>query len=193
MANAYPDFAPIVQNQVLPATKDLFMQASNHCFNDDVKIFAFQDMYKYLKAGPGVIDLPDDRRIFGEGATMGTHGTPNFPLFVYKGVYDEISSIADTDALVDKFYGQGVAIEYIRDDFGEHFVQAVTSVGDVLNFIEDRFDGKPISDCGIRNETLDALDSLPTFASFAGAYIGDLAGLLGRPLELIEIADLLGS
>lgn len=63
----------------------------------------------------------------------------------------------------------------------------------ILNFIKDRFDGKAISGCEIRNETLDALYSLPTFASFAGAYNGDLAGILDRTLEPIILAGLLGS
>lgn len=103
MANAYLDFAPIMQDQLLLAIKDLFIQAGNHCFNDVFKIFAFQDIYKYFKAGPGVFGLPEVRKIFGKGATMRTRGTPDFPLFVYKAVNDDISPIGDTVALFEKF------------------------------------------------------------------------------------------
>ncbi|KAI5238365.1 hypothetical protein E4T43_07458 [Aureobasidium subglaciale] len=47
---------------------------------------------------------------------------------------------------------------YVRDSFGEHFTQAATSTGDVLNFLADRFNGVAISGCSIRSEFLDALD-----------------------------------
>jgi hypothetical protein len=92
------------------------------------------------------------------GATMGTHGTPSMPIFVYKAVADEISPIADTDALVKQFCDAGVSITYVRDSFGEHFTQASTSTGDVLNYLTERFNGVPISGCSIRSEFLDALD-----------------------------------
>ncbi|KAI5195734.1 hypothetical protein E4T38_08888 [Aureobasidium subglaciale] len=91
-------------------------------------------------------------------ATMGRHGTPSMPIFAYKAVAGEISPIADTDALVQQFCNAGVSVTYVRDPFGEHFTQAATSTGDVLNFLADRFNGVSISGCSIRSEFLDALD-----------------------------------
>lgn len=90
---------------------------------------------------------------------MGTHGTPNMPIFAYKAVADEISPIADTDKLVQQFCDAGVSITYVRDSFGEHFTQAASSVGDILNFLTARFNGVPITGCEVRNSYLDALDA----------------------------------
>jgi hypothetical protein len=89
---------------------------------------------------------------------MGLTGTPTMPIFVYKSVNDEISPIADTDKLVQQFCEAGVSIEYVRDSFGEHFTQAATSTGDILNFLTDRFNGVRTSGCTVRNAFNDALD-----------------------------------
>jgi hypothetical protein len=89
---------------------------------------------------------------------MGTHGTPSMPIFVYKSINDEISPIADTDKLVQQFCNAGTSITYVRDSFGEHFTQAATSTGDVLNYLTDRFNGVPIKGCVTRNAFNDALD-----------------------------------
>lgn len=34
---------------------------------------------------------------------MGYHGVPQMPIFAYKAIGDEVSVIADTDDLVDKY------------------------------------------------------------------------------------------
>jgi hypothetical protein len=92
-------------------------------------------------------------------ATMSLHGTPSMPIFVYKAVADEISHIADTDALVEQFCNAGVSITYVRDSFGEHLTQASTSTGDVLNYLTDRFNNLTIPGCSICNECLDLLNA----------------------------------
>ncbi|RYN33134.1 hypothetical protein AA0114_g11976 [Alternaria tenuissima] len=112
---------------------------------------------------------------------MGRHGVPSMPLFVYKAVADEISPIADIDALVDQFCDDGVSITYVRDSAGEHFTQAATSFPDVINFLRARFAGNPISGCSIRNEFLDALDAGgPSY--FGSIIVTELSNLLGKPV-----------
>lgn len=120
-------------------------------------------------------------KYFRSNAQMGLHGVPSMPLFVYKAVADEISPIADTDALVDQFCNDGVTITYVRDAAGEHFTQAATSFPDVINFLRARFAGAPISGCSRRNEFLDTLDpgALPYFDA---TIINELLNILGEPV-----------
>ncbi|KAI5242440.1 hypothetical protein E4T42_07698 [Aureobasidium subglaciale] len=159
LGNAYTDF---------DAYAAAFNQAGCQCFYADVKTYAGQDIYSYFKQGQAIFDTnstdlyisidPIVNTTITNRATMGRHGTPSMPIFAYKAVADEISPIADTDALVQQFCNAGVSVTYVRDPFGEHFTQAATSTGDVLNFLADRFNGVPISGCSIRSEFLDALD-----------------------------------
>jgi hypothetical protein len=93
-----------------------------------------------------------------DGATMGRTGTPKMPIFAYKSVNDEISPIADTDKLVQQFCDAGVSVKYIREATGEHFSQAATSTGDVINFLKDRFDGVPQSGCTTQTAFNDLLN-----------------------------------
>ncbi|KAI4672754.1 uncharacterized protein J4E78_001256 [Alternaria triticimaculans] len=159
LGNAYPEFGKYVQDSLKPEKADAFNQAGRQCFYADVKTYAGQDIFTYFKQGQAIFDDPIAENTIRTGATMGLHGTPSMPIFVYKAVKDEISPIADTDALVDQFCKAGVSITYVRDSFGEHFTQAATSTGDVLNYLTDRFNGVPVSGCSIRNEFLDLLDA----------------------------------
>lgn len=102
---------------------------------------------------------PIAQKTIKNGATMGLHGTPSMPSFVYRAVADEISPTADTDALVQRFCDSGSSITYVRVSFGQHFTQASTSTGNVLNFFTDRLNSAPILGCSIRNEFLDLLDA----------------------------------
>jgi hypothetical protein len=73
---------------------------------------------------------------------MGLHGTPKMPMFFYKAIFDEVSPIADTDALVDKLCLQGAQIQYVRDAFGEHVTEAITGAGDAFTAGRGRWRGR---------------------------------------------------
>jgi hypothetical protein len=120
-------------------------------------------------------------RTIRDGATMGRIGTPQMPLFVYKSVNDEISPVADTDKLVKQFCAAGVSIKYIREATGEHFTQAATSTGDVINFLTDRFDGVPQAGCTTQTAFNDLLN--PGNAGTLGVnLVNVLLNALGTPL-----------
>jgi hypothetical protein len=190
LGNAYPDFGTYVQDSLIEATKDKFNQGGENCFNNDVLLFAGQDIFKYFKQGQKVLDgkllpqsmffPPKDKppnqkfrhdamltstppapiavNTIRDGATMGRTGTPQMPIFAYKSVNDEISPIADTDKLVRQFCDAGVSVTYIREATGEHFSQAATSTGDVINFLKDRFDGVAQSGCTTQTAFNDLLN-----------------------------------
>lgn len=56
---------------------------------------------------------------------MGLHGVPLMPVYVYKTTNDQISPIADTDALVALFCEQGANILYQRNTVGTHGTEEV--------------------------------------------------------------------
>lgn len=181
MANAFPEFENALTAQLIPEKEAEFYQAGANCFYGDVVLFAGQNMSSYFYDGDNIITEPTIAKYFRSNAQMGLHGVPSMPLFVYKAVADEISPIADTDALVDQFCNDGVSITYVRDAAGEHFTQAATSFPDVINFLRARFAGVPISGCTRRNEFLDILDpgALPYFDE---TIINELLNILGEPV-----------
>lgn len=181
MANAFPDFQAALNKQLIPATAAQFYKAGQNCFYGDVVLFAGQNISSYFYDGDNIIIEPTIAKYFESNARMGRHGVPSMPLFVYKAVADEISPIADTDALVNQFCADGVSITYVRDAAGEHFTQAATSFPDVIDFLRARFAGTPISGCSIRNEFLDALDA-GGLSYFGGIIVTELLNFLGKPV-----------
>ncbi|KAI6793551.1 secretory lipase-like protein 1 precursor [Hortaea werneckii] len=181
MAKAFPEFDAALQEQLIPETAAEFYRAGENCFYGDTVLFALQNMSSYFYDGDNIINEPTIAKYFHSNAEMGQHGTPSMPLLVYKSVFDEISPIADTDALVNQFCRQGASINYIRDYAGEHFTQAATSFPDVINFFRDRFAGVSMSGCNTRNAFLDLLDpgALPTFEKIV---IEELLNVLSEPV-----------
>ena len=112
---------------------------------------------------------------------MGRIGKPTMPIFAYKSVNDEISPVADTDKLVKQFCNEGVSVKYIREATGEHFTQAATSTGDVINFLTDRFNGMPQTGCTTQTSFNDLLN--PGNAGTLGVnLVNVLLNALGTPL-----------
>jgi hypothetical protein len=70
--------------------------------------FANQNLYRYFINGTPTLLEPLPQAILSETGLRGTHGTPNFLLFFYKAIGDELSPINNTNALVflkDRFDG----------------------------------------------------------------------------------------
>ncbi|KAF5974254.1 LIP-domain-containing protein [Fusarium coicis] len=102
----------------------------------------------------------------------------------YKAQNDEISPVVDTDAVAKKYCNAGMSITYVWEAAGEHFTEAALSIGDVLNSLNPRFTGTPVSGCTTRDVLLSPLSS-PQTAATAGTFIvGTLLSLLSIPIGL---------
>lgn len=96
--------------------------------SEDESTYAFQDITRYFV--DGLADITGDEvmtAINGDGI-MGLSGVPQMPVYAYKAVNDEISQVADTDALVDKYCGLGVNILYERNRIGGHSAEETNGV-----------------------------------------------------------------
>jgi hypothetical protein len=140
---AYPDLAAFIDENLIASKAAEFKDAQTQCLDTDITEYIFQDIYSYFSDGAALLQAPVAQAVIAETGQMGTHGTPQMPMFFYKAVYDEISVIADTDALVEKLCSQGAQIQYVRDELGEHVTEAITGAGDAFVFLQDRFNGIP--------------------------------------------------
>jgi len=180
LTKIFPDFKAAIDAQLVPGKEDAFYASLERCFYDDVKSYAFQNTSTYFKTD--IVTEPTVARYLNDRCNQGFHGTPSMPIFWYKAQADEISPIADSDALVEKYCNAGVSITYVREAAGEHFTEAALSIGDVLNFLAARFNGVPISGCTTRSVFLSPLSS-PATATTAGLFIvNTLLTILGVPI-----------
>lgn len=73
-------------------------------------LYRYQDVFEYFIGGEADLQSPLIQHIFNTQTYEGYHGIPQIPIFVYKPIHDELSPIADADALVDRYCGVGVNI-----------------------------------------------------------------------------------
>jgi hypothetical protein len=85
--------------------------------------------------------VPRVRTVFARLDVM-TRPAPRAPSFFYNEVLDEIAIIRPVDELFAADCARGSAIDYDRDQLGEHLTGAATYVLPALNYLSDRFDGK---------------------------------------------------
>jgi pimeloyl-ACP methyl ester carboxylesterase len=68
---------------------------------------------------------------------------PLVPTFVYHGDVDEIIPNAVGVGLRDRWCALGATVKWAQYPFGEHLVAQALASGDVVNWLDDRFNGRP--------------------------------------------------
>lgn len=180
LANQYPDLGPIIDQHLLPQYRDSFYKAKSQCFGADTSDYANQDIIGMFDDRSLVYTNPTAVRILAENA-LGKH-TPKIPMFVYKSLKDEISPIAETDALVAKYCSGGTIVQYQRDQESNHPTLAIIAAPKALSWLVDRMNGvKFQSSCSTKTVfssllDLDALKFLPKVLWDA------LLDILGKPV-----------
>ncbi|KAH8811278.1 lipase 1 precursor [Xylogone sp. PMI_703] len=126
--------------------------------------FAFQDISNYFVNGFRDIFSSTSERIFDRDWIMGYHGVPQMPIFAHKAIADEISLVADTDKLVDRYCTVGANILYQRNTVGGHNAEAVNGAPAVFEWLASVFGGTynrtyPTIGCTIQNVTVNITTS----------------------------------
>ena len=142
-----------------PYNATAFLAARTQSTADDAVAYAGQDIFAYFADGEGVLRAPALLARINRDGIMGYHGVPQMPVFAYKAVADEISKVADTDALVERYCGIGANILYQRNAVGGHTADAFNGAPEVIRFLSAVFDGSYASKynatgCTIQNVTV---------------------------------------
>nr|WP_271211724.1 lipase family protein [Rhodococcus wratislaviensis]GLK37896.1 putative lipase [Rhodococcus wratislaviensis] len=126
-------------------------------------------------ATPEVLEVFDDIRLGGR--------IPQCPLLVVHPIHDQIICVDDVDRQVERYVEGGAHVTYVRDRLSEHLSLMVISAPTVLEWLTDRFDGKPLPAAGTSTVWSIALSS--TLAPLHGLLtVGRTAArvLFARPL-----------
>ncbi|KAI0161092.1 lipase 1 [Hypoxylon sp. FL1284] len=106
--------------------------------------YAGQDIYEFFVGGRA--DLEGNacealRRVRQTEWTLGYHGAPAMPLYVYKAIGDEMTPIGDTDEHVDSLRRYGVSVLYERNMAGNHMTEIVNGQDRAMQWLASVFDG----------------------------------------------------
>lgn len=122
-------------------TKTEFLKGLNYSLTQASVAFYKQDLSQYFEDGFMDVFNNNTLQIVYNDGIMGYHGVPTMPLYVYKAVHDEISVIADTDALVDKYCNMGANIVYERNKLGSHAEEGTLGAPGALLWLLSAFSG----------------------------------------------------
>lgn len=187
---SYPALAEYVNSVLIPEKAHEFHAINFVCTNDSQAQNREdgQDISTYFKGGFDALNNPVAQDVITNGATMGRRSTPTIPMFVYKAIGDEISHVADTDALVEKYCADGARIEYERNLVGEHVSEAILGSGAAVNFLIDRMDGKPVAAGCKKTDVLVA--NVKSFRGFSANLLGILNDILLAPLRPTSLQEI---
>lgn len=125
-----------------------------------------------------ILAAPEIAHMFAELRLGQT--APAMPVLMLQAIHDEFISVRHIDALVDDYQAHGGRVTYLRDRLSEHALLYPLSIPIGLQWISDRFAGKPDDEPGTRVVSL--LLSPRTIAGVLRILWVTLKVILGRPL-----------
>jgi hypothetical protein len=143
LARSYP--ADIHLNTLLsPLGKAAEKVVTNECVEEIVAQYAFQNIQSYTAGNVNPLTVPGVRKAIAAD-DLGQR-TPAGPIFIYQAANDEIIPLAGVQALNNGYCQAGVPVDFVKDELSEHVSLAVAGAGAALNYLIDRFAGKPAPD-----------------------------------------------
>jgi hypothetical protein len=151
LSRAYPQYIQL--NELLnPLGQIYFSTLQKACLEQIVAQGVFQRIEMYTKGNIDPLSLPNIQTVVALDE-LG-HRTPAGPLFVFHSANDELIPVGGVDQLVNTYCAAGVTVDYVKDVLSEHNTLAVTGMGAAIDYLQDRFAGKPApSTCATGPET----------------------------------------
>lgn len=184
-SKAYPELDKWVDQNLIQSRKPEFNSIARGCLAQLEEKASGMDIFSFFPQGVAFLQDPTVQSAFKKGGEMGTHGVPHMPLFVYEGAKDQIEPAESTEKLIAQYCSQrhAVNIEYQSAKLLDHVGEALAGSLDALPWIEDRLEGKPITNKRCTRKSVDLvefdLESLKALGSVLGAAV---QGLLGADL-----------
>ncbi|RAO67058.1 uncharacterized protein BHQ10_003070 [Talaromyces amestolkiae] len=173
----YANAFPIVESYVLSRLTDEVKTSGNFTAGRNLNIdeifvtYAYVDVYSYFIGGEDdILGSPLLQYFWDTQGTMGVHGLPDMPMYVYKAIADQLAPVQDTDALVGKYCAEGQAVAprkesgvqilYERNTIGGHLAEESNADASAVEFLSKALNGNlgagwpGIGGCVVRNVTV---------------------------------------
>ncbi|QKX64106.1 uncharacterized protein TRUGW13939_11279 [Talaromyces rugulosus] len=152
-ANAFPELGDYLLSRLTPQAKKsgVFTKAHNMTVTEGFVFYNNSDPFSYFINGREDILLsPLINSLLERQGTMGKHGFPTMPMFVYKAIADQLAPIEGADALIEQYCGynsvvgsaKGARILYERNTIGGHLAEELNQDASALAFLAKAFNGQ---------------------------------------------------
>ncbi|KAK7205332.1 secretory lipase family protein [Myxozyma melibiosi] len=180
LANAYPAFAPIIQEHLLPSKKAEFNTAYDTCLGASALRFILHDLFAYFDDFDALLAMEEIQTVLTAN-DLG-HAIPTIPIYMYKSILDEIDGIGYTDKLYKTYCNGGAKVKYVRDLISEHGTLAAFGAPKALTFLAKAFRGETVVTKCTKTNTLSSLLDIST-ATIVPDFLKDtILDLLYKPV-----------
>lgn len=141
----YPEVREYILDQLIdsgPYNETTFLAALNSTTAEIFAIFTNQTVYDYFRDGRDILYSPELSHVLNTEALLGAHGVPRVPLFIYKAVGDEVTSIEGSDKLVERYCEYGANMWYQRNTVGDHLTEVFNGKSRAQQFLQDVLGGR---------------------------------------------------
>ncbi|EXK25257.1 hypothetical protein FOMG_18076 [Fusarium oxysporum f. sp. melonis 26406] len=161
ITSQYPEVQKYVLSQLKidgPNNKTGFLAAENFTHAEAGAAYEGVDIFDFFKNPDALFRDPRVRRMIKRDGIMGYHGVPQWPIFAYQAVKDEISPIKNTDKLIERYCEVGANILYQRNSVGSHSQEFLLSAGTAIQWLATALSGRyaqtyKTEGCTIQNVT----------------------------------------
>lgn len=161
LSSQYPEVQKFLISQLKtegPYNKTGFLAAQNLSLPQAGITYTGQNIGAYFKTGFDVFRDPRVTAMVNRDGVMGYHGVPQWPIFAYKAIKDEVSKVSDTDNLIKRYCQVGANILYERNTVGTHSEEALYSLDAAVTWLATVLTGNYASvyndeGCTIRDVT----------------------------------------
>lgn len=180
LRRTYPDLDRVIRTHVNADGLALLESVDDLTTVAAVRKLAKHDLDNYIDIPlADLLAKPEILQVFQDIQPGRT--APTVPLLVVQAVHDQIIAVDDVDGQVDRYLENGVHVTYLRDRLSEHLSLHPLSAPLTLDWLEDRFDGKPPPPSGVTTVWSTAASFGAVRDLLALAWSTTLA-LLGRKL-----------
>lgn len=145
LAKTYPDLDRLIKEHATPEGRAMLDSLPDLTTFSAVIRMARRDMDSFVDIPlQDILDMPEVRYVL-DNIKLGT-GIPTVPVLLIQAVHDEVIAVENIDKLADAYSSGGADVTYHRDLFNDHFLLHPMSAPMALQWLNDRFAGRPLTD-----------------------------------------------
>lgn len=142
LTNEYPELNALVEKNLKPEHRAKYEKVKTQCLVPTAVDWAFQNVLDIFVDSNAIFGLPYVQNLLNDN-NLGGRAIPDVPMFIYKGVIDDLSPVKDTDDLVDYYCDNNVgSLMYYRDLTSNHGAMAAAGAGRALDFLHSVMNGE---------------------------------------------------
>ncbi|GAC69050.1 lipase family protein [Gordonia soli] len=138
----YPKEIPI-QKYLSGLGRQMYRELRNACTNDILRVGAGHSAKQVALGGEQIFENKEARRVVSENSLSLYPGIPRVPIFEWHSPTDVLIPVSSITYTINRYCRAGARVQTLLTPSPDHLSAATIGVLPALNFLTDRFEGRP--------------------------------------------------